>query len=896
MPETQKLLQKACSVSHYVTRVTNINPDWTSELLSQIDQPLDTEVFQRWQSQFANPSSDEEFNSQLRQLRRKMMVHLIIRDVNDLASLDEVVTSVTRFAEFTVSSALTYHTKNLEAIHGAPIGEETNTQQTLAIVGMGKLGGEELNVSSDIDLIFIYPEDGDTTGPRVIRNAEYFTRLGQRIIKSLNDVTGDGFVFRVDMRLRPHGDSGPLVASHAMLENYLVTQGREWERYAWMKARILTGEESGLYDLIKPFVFRKYLDYGAYSSIRDLHSQIRREVNRRDKTDDIKLGPGGIREVEFIAQIFQLIRGGRTPKLQVKSTRIALTEIASLGLLPEQTVDELSAAYHFLRRLEHRIQYLDDQQTQTLPRQPEDQHRLAMAMDCPSYDALLKELDTHRHLVSRHFEQVFIAPMDNASHPLDGIWLDCESQESTNDSLATLGFREPDQTRQRLCSIRTSHRYLNLPTSCKRRFDLLIAPLIAVASKQPMPDITLTRLLSLMEAISRRESYLALLVEHPQTLQKLANLYGASPWVSEYLTSHPILLDELLDGRILYQAQDKEKLRQELNEALDEVAGDTEQIMQVLRHVHHTQVFRLAAQDLAGMHSVEALGDYLSDLADIILEACIPRCWKEIKQKHIEDPKFAVIGYGKLGGKEIGYATDLDIIFLYDDDHPDASENYARLAKRLSSWLTTPTAGGIVYELDLRLRPNGESGLLVSSVEAFTEYQSRAAWVWEHQALTRARFVAGDPLVGQQFDDIKLAVLTNHRDMAPLKTEVMEMRQKMHDAHPMKEGMFDVKHDAGGLIDVEFCVQYLVLALSPKHPELTRNSGNIALLNVAGLQGILPPGVALAASNAYRTLRHQQHILRLAGQQNNRIQEENLYQEQQAVKTLWQHVFGEVRA
>ncbi|WP_018150904.1 bifunctional [glutamate--ammonia ligase]-adenylyl-L-tyrosine phosphorylase/[glutamate--ammonia-ligase] adenylyltransferase [Leeia oryzae] len=889
------LLEKAQNVSHYISRLSGSKPEMVEKVMNDIQTPMSKAVFQQWWRALPAVTSDEQLAAQLRQLRQRMMMHLIIRDVNNLAPLDEVVKSVSWFAEFVIETALDYHHQMLVSVHGEPVGEDTRTHQSLAIVGMGKLGGEELNVSSDIDLIFVYPEDGDTEGPRVIRNSEFFTRLGQRVIKALNDATADGFVFRVDMRLRPHGDSGPLVASHAMLENYLITQGREWERYAWMKARVLTGDETSLMQLVKPFVFRKYLDYGAYSSIRDLHSQIRREVTRRDKSDDIKLGPGGIREIEFIAQIFQLIRGGRTPKLQVRSTRQAFAEIATLGLMPEQAVDELLAAYEFLRRLEHRIQYLDDQQTQTLPRNPEDQHRLAMAMDTPSYNALLAELDTHRHLVSRHFEQVFIAPMDNASHPLDAVWLDCDNQETTVDALATIGYRDPKGTQQLLISMKNSHRYLNLPTNCKRRFDTLVPPLLAVAARQPQPDTTLHRLMNLLEAISRRESYLALLVEHPQTLQKLATLYSASPWVSEYLTRHPILLDELLDGRILYQNPDKERLRQELNELLDEAAGDTEQIMHILRHVHHTQVFRLVAQDLAGMHSVEALGDYLSDLADVILDTCVYRCWKEIKQRHIETPKFAVIGYGKLGGKELGYATDLDIIFLYDDNHPDAAENYARLAKRLSSWLTTPTAGGTVYELDLRLRPNGESGLLVSSVEAFAEYQSKSAWIWEHQALTRARFVAGDALVGQQFDDIKMNVLSQKRDLKALKDEVMAMRQKMHDAHPPHAGEFDVKHDAGGLIDVEFCVQYLVLALAPQYPDLTRNSGNIALLNAAGALGVMPPDIALAASNAYRSLRHQQHVLRLSGQQNNRIDEHERKKEQQAIRALWQQVFGQAR-
>ena len=882
----------ATEISHYARRLLDAEPVLGEQVAAELGRPLDLSTLGRFWALHGADVGPETLSRRLRTLKKQVALTLMARDLAGLAQLDEVVSGISAIAEFAIRTALTTLETELVAQHGQPIGEESGEPQTLIVVAMGKLGGGELNVSSDIDLIFVYPEAGETNGPRRLSNQEFFTRLGQRLIRALNDVTEDGYVFRVDMRLRPHGDAGPLVVSFAMLENYLIAQGREWERYAWMKAKAITGDADGLMELVRPFVYRKYLDYGAYSAIRDLHAQIRREVARRDKADDVKLGPGGIREIEFVAQIFQLIRGGRTPRLQLRSTRETLAEIGRLGLLSPDAVAELLAAYDFLRRLEHRLQYLDDQQTQMLPSDPDARSRVARAMNCPNWEALRTALDHHRARVTRHFEHVFVAPSEDAGHPLDPVWQDAEQTDSVADALANLGYHDPAGTAQRLAQLRRGARYQQLSSGSRKRFDSLVPPLLAVSAEQRHPDVTLLRLLDLLEAVGRRESYLALMAEHPQVLQRLATLYAASPWVSEYLTRHPILLDELLDARVLYTPPERDSLTAELDAALAEVAGDTEQLMNTLRHFHHTQVFRLVAQDLAGMHTIEALGDHLSDLADVLLAATLRLCWQDIRNRHTDQPRFAVIGYGKLGGKELGYATDLDIIFLYDDDHPDAPENYARLAKRLSTWLSTPTPGGIVYELDLRLRPNGESGLLVSSIDAFSRYQMESAWVWEHQALTRARFVAGDPAIGQRFDDIKLAVLARPRDTAALKQEVLAMRQKMRDAKHAHVGSFDVKHDAGGLVDVEFCVQYLVLAFAHDHPVLTRNSGNIALLKAAGDLGLIPANVANAARSAYRELRRQQHQLRLAGQDNNRVPDGQREDERDAVLALWNAVFG----
>ena len=661
------------------------------------------EAFADWQAL----SDAEGLAPALRRLRQAVVARLICRDLNGLASLDEVVSTVSALADFAVERALASARAGL-AHYGQPIGEDSGEVQQLIVIGMGKLGGGELNVSSDIDLIFIYPESGDTDGAahggRSISNHEYFTQMGKKLIALLNDVTADGQVFRVDMRLRPYGDSGPLAMSFAALENYLLSQGREWERYAWIKARALSGDAAALADMARPFIYRKYLDYSAYGAMRELHAQIRREVARRDMADNIKLGPGGIREVEFIAQVFQLIRGGRDRSLQLRGTRETLRRLGELRLLEPSAVTELLEAYAFLRNLEHRLQYLDDQQTQTLPSGTDNRARIAASMGCADWEQFMNRLNQQRRKVTRHFEQVFILPTEGAAdHPLSELWLDIADCLPV-EKLQALGFSEPEQVARQLQSLAQGQRYQQMPLNGRKQFDQLMPALIEVASRFDNADATLARIIALMEAISRRASYLALLTEYPQTLQRLASLYSSSAWVSGYLTRHPILLDELLDARVLYATPDWPQLEAQLEQQLSQADGDVEAKMDALRHFQHAQSFRLVAQDLAGMWTVEALSDQLSLLADIVLAATLRHAWLDIPSRHCDTPRFAIIGYGKLGGKELGYASDLDLIFLYDDEHPDAAELYSRLARKMSTWLTSATAAGVLYDIDLRLR------------------------------------------------------------------------------------------------------------------------------------------------------------------------------------------------
>ena len=826
----------------------------------------------------------------LRQLRIWVLCHLIVRDLTRNASLEEVTETMTVLAEVAVTHAHDVLRATLVQRYGQPLSP-LGWEQELLVIGMGKLGGRELNVSSDIDLIFIYPEDGDTAGPKVISNYEFFERLGKQLIQALAEVTEHGQVFRVDMRLRPNGDSGPLVGAFEMLENYFVTQGREWERYAWIKARVLLGERwTELEKIARPFVFRKYLDFGAINAMRDLHAQIRREVARRDRANNIKLGPGGIREIEFIAQVFQLIRGGRDTALQIRPTLKVLALLAERGILSGETVAQLAAAYDFLRRLEHRLQYLDDAQTHDLPDKPADQQLVAEAMGFADYTALLAVLDQHRAAVSQHFDDVFGNPAEEG-HSLDATWANAADVDSVAPALGELGYRHPRAGAERLASIHASPRYRQLPNNIKSRFDALMPRVLEAAATTPGPDETLARCLDLMEAIGRRGAYLALLQQYPQALRRVADLMGASRWGAQFLTRHPILLDEMLDARNLDSAPDWPGFRASLSAELGALEPDMERQMDLMRERHHAQVFRLLTQDLAGLLTVEKLADHLSELADIMLDLTLPLCWRKIKNRHRDDARFAVISYGKLGGKELGYASDLDIIFLYDDDAPEAAEIYTRLAQRTNTWLSSQTAAGQLFETDLRLRPNGDSGLIATSLESFRQYQLEAAWVWEHQALTRARFSAGDRAIGEAFERIRCEVLRLPRELDPLRAEVQAMRQKMRDAHAGKSELFDLKHDTGGLIDVEFLIQYLVLGHAYAHPELTGNLGNIALLRIAGELGLIPTDLAASCANSYRELRRLQHRQRL-NEQASRVDPDEAEAARRPVRALWAQVFG----
>ena len=818
---------------------------------------------------------------------------------------------------------------NWLAVHGVPTSAE-GLPQDLLVVGMGKLGGAELNVSSDVDLVFVYDENGTTqadpqyTAPtRPLTNHEFFERLGRRVIAALAEVTSDGFVFRVDMRLRPNGDAGPIAVSNAMLEEYFVALGREWERFAWLKGRVVSCpvfatveqfavQRAALEGVVRPFVFRKYLDYGAIAALRELHALIRAETGRRTagregRGDNVKLGRGGIREIEFLAQTFQVIRGGREPRLRSRSTLATLAGLAEFGALPRETSDRLAAAYEFLRNLEHALQYVDDAQTHVLPNDGAARARVAALMGARDADALLAEYRAVREHVAGAFDAVFVEPAaDRLPFTLQDARGDSANGAALDEHLAAIGYVDIAATAQRLRGVLSARRVQVANEATRARIErLLMSGLDAAAerSKGAARDIgadeLFARFAQLVEVIAGRSTYIALLNQFPPALERVMRLLAASRWATDYLVRHPILLDELLDERVeLFDNEhtpDWNRWADGVRAQLAESDGDQEAQMNLLRDHHHAQVFRLLVADLDGRLTVERLADHLSALADATLALTLECAWKAVPKRHRPAPAFAVIAYGKLGGKELGYASDLDLIFLYDDAHPDAPEIYSMLARRLVSWLTTQTSSGILFDIDLRLRPNGNAGLMVSSFDAFSRYQRNddglGAWVWETQALTRARCSCGDVDLGRRFEEERVAILARERDLPALRAEVIAMRRKMLDGHPNATPLFDLKHDRGGMVDIEFIVQCLVLAHAHTRPELMRNLGNIALLQMAGKMGLIDPTLAHRVADAYRTFRQIQHRLRLNGAERARVEPERVEHEADAVRRLWHAVF-----
>lgn len=893
------------STSRYYTRWTQADPARPALVAQTAAQPMDCAAMQRrlatdLEAGLALPAA-------MRRLRNLIICSLITRDLDGRADLAEVVATMTGFADFAVQTHLAALMQEQIALYGIPVGEESGRPQEMIVLGMGKLGGGELNVSSDIDLIFVYPEDGDTraeAGQKSLSNHEFFVRLGKKLIGALAEITADGFTFRVDMALRPNGNSGPLVASFNMVEEYLVRQGREWERYAWTKARALTGTEediAALEAISRPFIFRRYLDFGSIDALRSMHGQIRAEVKRQealhpDRSNNVKLGRGGIREIEFTSQVFQLIRGGRDPELRDRSTRTTLRTLATKELLAPEVVDQLLEAYTFLRDLEHRLQYLEDAQTHTLPVNPDDLLLVANMMGYADSPALLQELERQRAIVAAQFDAIFADKQSEGESEGPTVAVsENDNLEGLTEALRLVGFPEEDidNGARRLHLTWQSPRMQSLPEASRNRLNTVInncLPLLAALHYDQLP--ALGRLLDFLEAIARRAAYLALLTEYPYALQRLVRMIGASGWAATYLTRHPLLLDELLDDRNLKAASDWNAFADTCRRQLASAEGDTERQLDILRELHHAELFRLLAQDLEGDLSVEKLADELSALADVLVQVTLEAIWQTIAQRHVEVPRFAVIAYGKLGGKELGYASDLDVVFLYDDDDQEAPALYAKLAQRFITWMTSHTPAGTLFDIDIALRPDGASGLLVSPLSSFEKYQLNAAWIWEHQALTRARFCAGDAAIGERFEALRERVLRQPRDVNKLEEEVLSMRRRMREAHPNRSMMFDLKHDEGGMIDIEFMVQYLVLRHACDHPQLTGDIGNIALLKLAAQLGLIDGLLAAEAANAYRLFRKLQHQIRLQGSERAHIDAIRVEHERACVIRLWQQVFG----
>ncbi len=907
------MLARTFRASRYAERMCAAHPSLIAELRESSGGPLSADAMRaRLGPAGAGTDAGDEaaVHAGLRRLRRLVMVHIILRDVNGLAPLAEVLDTITALADVTVQQACAFHARAAGQRHG--VTDPQVPEAGLLVVGMGKLGGGELNVSSDIDLIFVHEEDGEASPNHSWH--EFHADLGKRLIRALDHVDENGFVFRVDMRLRPFGASGPLVTSLASLENYFITQARAWERYAWLKGRALTGHPqtvAALGALVKPFVYRRYHDYAAIEEMRDLHGQIRAEAAKRNRLDDIKVGVGGIREVEFVAQLFQLVRGGREPALQTRSTREALNQLQRAGILEPDRVTALQQAYRFLRTLEHRLQYLDDQQTQMLPGGEEDRQRIAEAMNLPDWPALMSALGSERDVVTREFEALFAgagrsvpagsAPFTHAGDTAasggapTGLAARCAAIAAAADADARDGIVRRVETW--LGAARTQ----TLPAKSRARMESLIPLALAAALRRDTGTRTAFRLFDLIDAIDKRETYLALLVEFPQVLDRVARIAASSAWAAEFLRRHPILMDELIERPAAMRQGggpiDWPQERQALRAACDTAHGDVEKQYELLRHTKQVITLRLNVADIEGRLGVMALSDELTALADLLLDTALVLAWRVLNPAlaaadWTPPPGFAVIGYGKLGSKELGYASDLDIVFLYDEQRVDEPSRFAKLAQRINSWLNTMTAGGVLYETDLRLRPDGDAGLLVSSLPAFREYQLKRAWTWEHQALTRARFSAGDAALASPFDAIRADVLSLPRDRAALKAEIIAMREKMRAEKKDRADAIDLKHTRGGIVDVEFIVQYLILAYSHEHREFLGNLGNFALLTRAAALGILDEEIAAQVGKAYLAYRERQHRARTNNELKTWVAPDDLADERRAVTAAWQSLFG----
>nr|WP_237288641.1 bifunctional [glutamate--ammonia ligase]-adenylyl-L-tyrosine phosphorylase/[glutamate--ammonia-ligase] adenylyltransferase [Variovorax sp. PAMC 28711] len=850
----------------------------------------------------------------LRTVRQLVMERLAVLDCEQQAPLADVTQAVTELAEFALDAACREALAELEAVHGIPRGEG-GERAHLFVVGMGKLGARELNVSSDIDLIYLYDHDGETEGNAEGRsrlsNQEYFARAVKRIYALVGDTTEHGFVFRIDLMLRPNGNSGPTVVSLDALEDYLQAQGREWERFAWLKSRVVApfanvadGSAQALRGVVLPFVFRRYLDYSVFDALRILHRQIREQSARRsagrpERANDVKLSRGGIREIEFTVQLLQVVRGGQFPELRTRPTLDALQRIARAGLMPQETADALASAYEFLRRVEHRIQYLDDQQTHMLPVNDDDLRWIAQTMGYPDTCPFLAQLDTHREFVAQEFDTLLGGEAKCTGCNGKGAATPLELADLIDSLPPAFGARVREWCdHPRVLALRDDTR-ARLRQLVQRTGQWLSEPDGEAAGQIGHHEVAALRWADWIEPLLRRESYLALLVERPAVQERLLRLMGAAKWPARYLVQHPGVIDELASDEMLSGRFDAVDFERELEARHHSLRGtgeaDEERLLNLLRHAHHAELFRTLARDVDRRITVEQVADDLSALADVVLRVTARWCWPHVRNPHREQPQFAVIGYGKLGGKELGYGSDLDIVFVYEDDDERAGDVYAAYVRKLINWLTVKTREGDLFEIDTALRPNGNSGLLTISFEAYEKYQlrrgSNTAWTWEHQAMTRARFVLGDAALGARFDGVREAVIVAPRDREALKAEIMAMRDKVRAAHPVKAGRFDVKHSPGGMVDAEFAVQFLVLSASAAHPELIPNVGNIALLARAEQAGLLPAGLGREAGAAYRELRRVQHRARL-NEEPTQVTLPALTGERDTMLALWKAVFG----
>jgi glutamate-ammonia-ligase adenylyltransferase len=934
--ERTEALRRSCALSDFVHEQAVRD----SQLLAELGASGDLErrfaageLRGQLQALLADCADEDELGRRLRRFRNRQQVRIIWRDLNRQASLAETCGDLSDLADACIDGAYQcLYPRHCEQF-GTPIGRRSGQPQHLVILGMGKLGAHELNLSSDIDLIFGYPEGGETEGvKRSLDNQEFFIRLGQRLIKALDAITVEGFVFRVDMRLRPYGSSGALVLSFNALEQYYQDQGRDWERYAMIKARVVGGDQAAgkqLLEMLRPFVYRRYLDFSAIEALRAMKQLIQQEVRRKGMSDNVKLGSGGIREVEFIAQAFQLIHGGRDLSLQQRPLLKVLDTLEGQGYLPAPIIAEMKEGYEFLRYTEHALQAIGDRQTQMLPDNDLDRARVACIMGFADWASFHERLMYWRGRIEWHFRQVIADPDEEeggeAETCVGGEWLPLWEEALEPDmaerQLAEAGFREPAAALKRLIDLRGGNQVRTMQRLGRERLDAFVPRLLAQAVEHADPDLVLERVLPLVEAVARRSAYLVLLTENPGALQRLMTLCAASPWIAEQITRFPLLLDELLNEGRLFKPPLAPELAAELRERLTRIPeDDLEQQMEALRHFKLAHGLRVAASEIAGTLPLMKVSDYLTWLAEAILDQVLALAWRQTVAKYgnprradgsLCDPDFIIVGYGKVGGLEFGHGSDLDLVFIHDGDSQaetdgakpiDGAQFFARLGQRIIHLLTTQTTSGQLYEVDMRLRPSGAAGLLVSSLAAFQRYQENEAWTWEHQALVRARVLTGCARVAEGFERVRATILERARDLPKLQAEVSEMRAKMRDNLGSRETAagtganafdaatsFDLKQDAGGIVDIEFMVQYAALAWSGQHPELHRYTDNIRILDGLRDVGLLPAAdveLLQEAYKAYRSAAHRQALQKQPG----KVGGDQFAEERRSVMRLWREL------
>ena len=857
---------------------------------------------------WTQPHTEAQAMAALRRYRNASLCQCLADDLFRQQPVAQALQRVSQLADQLINLAYQWAWQELTPQWGQPL-DHSGQVMPLLILGMGKLGGGELNLSSDIDLIFVYPENGDTSGGRrSTENQQFYTKLGQKIILLLNQTTADGFVYRVDMRLRPFGDSGPLVLSFAAFEDYYQAQGRDWERYAMLKARILNPAApfaAELQAMLKPFVYRRYIDYSAIESLRRMKQLIEQENRRRNRVDNIKLGAGGIREVEFIIQTLQLIRGGRIPAIQQQSIFAAMQALCQEGLLDADAEQMLRSDYLLLRRVEHWLQGMDDQQTQTLPADTLCRHRLVLAMGAADWPALQQQINAAMARIHHQFRQV-IAQEDNAEPQelLLGrlLWDSEQSAAELAEHLDWLDFAAAELLIQQLQQFKADSQKRQVgPRGRELLAKLLPLLLHVVAQEQAGPQV-LERVLGVLRQIVSRTAYLELLFENPPALQQLVRLCGRSGWLAEHLARYPMLLDELIDPEQLYQvatsADYRDRLRQQMLRVPED---DLELVMESLRQYKQAQTLRIAAADITGILPLMKVSDHLTWLAEALVEKVVELAWQQMSDKYgypagldaHSAKAFAVVAYGKLGGLELGYGSDLDLVFLHQCDSLaptsgergiDSRQFYLKLVQRILHLCTTRTASGLLYEVDTRLRPSGNAGLLTVHVDTYGDYLRQDAWTWEHQALVRTRLIYGDPMIAQRFEQIRAEILGKSRDLTALRAEVRDMRQKLREHHGVAST--EVKHKAGGIVDLEFISQFLVLGYAASYPALYQYSDNIRILDAAAEAGLMPLGQAQQLQQAYQQLRGISHRQTLAPAQG--AAEEDLSAAEQQVRDAWQ--------